>query len=729
MNTPNERNRGQLRVVTQDTRKVAPGADPQGLFAPGERIPGAGVRVVRVAGTGGFGVVYECDDTELDIPVAVKLLHAAAASSPEAARVFRDESRALAKINSEHVVGVRRFGFTSEPSPRPFIVMFKLEGHTLLDALSNYGRFDQIDTVVYGIHMAIGLAAAHHAGLVHRDLKPANVFLCKGIDPVTGKPITVAKLLDFGIARAASSGAPDSARLPIICSHPYCGPEQYQGRAHAQTDIYSLGVILFLMITREHPLGNFASDREWVQAKLVTKPKPQLVNEVLREMNLLRSEKKGKIPLVDPELEDLIDRSLSYDPADRPGTAEAVVRQLEVVLERLKAAKQAEEDARRRQKGLKPARGAATVPEPPTWMQKRVTEEYARSRQVVPEDEPETVQSLREVESQLERSKAIEQALLGIEPDHPLLTDAEVAAIVAGRHGAHRAPTDRFPRDVSKSIRQELILAGSTLESPQAAQRNARKWSTAGARVILAPDNTPIMEGAPRMPDLDPPDEDYRFRQRRGFTVANQALVTLPLTGVWRWRRAIRNFLEDEVFYPEKGKHWRVTLFVFSCAFAGTILVVVVATLVSWARPSPPLAASAEPAPAPSASGAPIIPTSTIAAASAAPAATMLPPPAFSVPVPAPVVAAPSGATPAASARAAGHGVPNSGPVAAHSATTAPAVVPAAAPAPAPTASGKYWYLLDAVATPSASAKPGAPPAKPSAAPSAAVPYMSPSID
>jgi len=724
-NTPNEQKRGKLRVVTQDTRKVQHGQEP-GLFEPGEEIAGTNLRVSRVIGTGGFGVVYECDDTELDIPVAVKLLHTTAAASPEAQRVFREESRALAKINSPHVVGVRRFGITAEASPRPFLVMFKLEGHTLLDALTHYGRFDQIDTVVYGIHMAKGLAAAHHAGLVHRDVKLANVFLETGVDPVSGKAITVAKLLDFGIARAASTGAPDSARLPIICSHPYCGPEQYHGRAYPQTDIYSLGVILFLMLTREHPLGNIAADRDWVRAKLVTRPKPQLVNEVIAELNLLRSEARGKIPVVDPELEELIDRCLSYEPADRPGTAEAVVRALELVRERLNAAKEAAEEAKRRQKGQKPGRGAATVPEPPEWMNKRITAEFERSRQAVPHDEPETVQSFREVESKLERSKAIERALLGMTPDHPPLTDSQVAAILAGATNGPTAAPARTAGpartakpstdDVANGVRQQLMLAGSTLESPQAAQRNARKWSTAGARVVFAPDNTPVMEGAPRFPELPPADQDYQHRQKRGFTAAKQDLVVLPLAGPWGWRSRAAAFLKTHVFKPARGQHWRVVAIVVPLAFSLTVVGVVAVKLSLARAPAPAVSAEALPSPSPPAASPAPVP---------APQAPVAPSPAASA------AEAPHGTpgAPPAVATKATHGGPKSGPGPSEPTTTAPVVsppVPKAAAPVVPAASCKYCYLIE-----ESSARAPAPPAPSASAHPAPVPslYISPTVN
>ena len=483
--------------------------------------------------------------------------------------VFKEESRALAKLDSEHIVRVRRFGVTQEAIPRPFLVMFKLEGHTLLDALATLGRFSEADTVLYGIHIGLGLATAHAAGLVHRDIKPANIFLSKRKDPITGAWVTMATILDFGIARAASSGSPDSARLPVICSHPYCCPTQYQGRAFPQSDLYALGVTMFLMLTRDHPLGNIVSDREWVRAKLVDRPKPQLVNEVIRELNLLRGPKKQKIALVDPELEDLLDRCLAYDPEDRPGTAEAFVRSLEIIHERIKARREAEEDATLTQQGFTPApRGAKTVPEPYEWMRKRVSAEIARSGQGLPGGEPEVVETPEEATERLERSRAIEQAVAGLPLDSPPLTDAEVEAIRAGRG-------ERAPQTVPKDVRQHLVLAGSTLESPQAAQRSMRKHSTSGGRVTFAlgADKTPVM--APDLlPQMQPREPAVQNSQRRGFTAANSSLVELPVSRLWLWKERAAALLRD-VKRPKRGKHWRSIALFVSAGFAlATALVV-----------------------------------------------------------------------------------------------------------------------------------------------------------
>lgn len=715
--------------MTAATRNVKPSAPNGAVFEPGDVIPGAGLQVLRVLGEGGFGIVFECMDLELGIPVAVKLLRTNAGTSPEVVAVFKEESRALAKLDSEHIVRVRRFGVTQESIPRPFLVMFKLEGHTLLDALATLGRFSEADTVLYGIHIGLGLATAHAAGLVHRDIKPANIFLSKRKDPITGAWVTMATILDFGIARAASSGAPDSARLPVICSHPYCCPTQYQGRAFPQSDLYALAVTMFLMLTRDHPLGNIVSDREWVRAKLVDRPKPQLVNEVIRELNLLRGPKKQKIALVDPELEDLLDRCLAYDPEDRPGTAEAFVRSLEIIHERIKARREAEEDATLTQQGFTPApRGAKTVPEPYEWMRKRVSAEIARSRQALPAGEPEVVETVEDATERLERSRAIEQAVAGLPLDSPPLTDAEVEAIRAG-HGA------RAPQTVPKDVRQQLVLAGSTLESPQAAQRSMRKHSTSSGRVTFAlgADKTPVM--APgllphvqphdaRSAANDPRQTAAQHSQRRGFTAANSSLVELPVSRLWLWKERAAALLRD-VGRPKRGKHWRSVALFVSAGFAlATALVVLGVSL--WH--SVGASATAEPKASGPVASPPALPAASPSAAFAAAVSVQSALPAPSTnPVPvatvAPAATVASGS--ATSLAPAAHGgpasragvapdSPKSGPTPSQPSTSAPAG-PVPPSSPPPMASCKFCYLIDGTPTPPP--PPPATSAKPKAAP------------
>ena len=703
--TPHQRAPGHLQAVTADRPRAQTPPPGVVLFQPGDLIPGADLKVVRKLGEGGFGVVYECQDLHLEIPVAVKLLTTNARTSPELVTVFKEESRALAKLDSEHIVRVRRFGVTQEAFPRPFLVMFKLDGHTLLDALANLGRFSEADTVLYGIHIGMGLAAAHAAGLVHRDIKPANIFLSKRTDPITGRSLTFATILDFGIARAASSGSPDSARLPVICSHPYCCPTQYEGRAYPQSDLYALAVTLFLMLTRDHPLGNYSSDRDWVRAKLVQRPKPQLVNEVIRELNLLRGVKKGKIPLVDSELEDLLDRCLAYDPEDRPGTAEAFVRSLEIIHERIKARSEADEDATLTEQGIKPApRGARTVPEPPEWMRKRVAAEVSRSKEAMSASPPEVFESEDEANERLQRSTAIEALVTGLPLDSPPLTDAEVEAIRAGAQGRPQT----LPNDVS----QQLMIAGSTLQSPQAAQRMVKKWSTAGARVTFEPgaDKTPVMVDAPALPAM-PPAAPHE-RQRRGFTVARGSVIELPLSGFFEWKARAAVFIDRQIFHPASGTHWRVVALVVSTMFALTAGAVAFGL---WLR-APSGSAIAEPAGAPGAGSVAAVISPPLLLSSAVPSTPPVVAPAVEpgrvqepVAVPA-VVPAPGHAPPNA---------PKSGPSGGPSVTSARAAAPlpaAATPAvPSPTASCRFCYLLDEPKAPSPapSASPSGPPPKP----------------
>ena len=214
---------------------------------PGEILAGK-YRVERVLGAGGMGVVVSALHLELDQRVAVKFLLAQIAS-PEAVARFVREARAAVKIRSEHVARVIDVGRLGDGAP--YMVMEYLEGRDLAAQLT-HGPLPIEDAVDYVIQAADAMAEAHAEGIVHRDLKPANLFLTWRSD---GAPVI--KVLDFGISKLQT---PDSelslTRTSAVMGSPvYMSPEQARAvhSVDARTDIWSLGIILFELVSGRTP--------------------------------------------------------------------------------------------------------------------------------------------------------------------------------------------------------------------------------------------------------------------------------------------------------------------------------------------------------------------------------------------------------------------------------------------------------------------------------------------
>ena len=205
----------------------------------------AGYELVAFIGAGGMGQVYKAHDSNLDRPVALKLLPAQLAHDPDRLRRFRAEARAASSLNHPHILVVHDFG---DFNGRPFIVTEFVDGQNLRERI-NAGPVAVKDAVAITTQAAGALAAAHARGIVHRDIKPENVML---------RPDGYVKVLDFGLARHATAEdvgtMPASAPGMLIGTLRYMSPEQSLGHAvGASSDVFSLGLVLFEMIAGRHP--------------------------------------------------------------------------------------------------------------------------------------------------------------------------------------------------------------------------------------------------------------------------------------------------------------------------------------------------------------------------------------------------------------------------------------------------------------------------------------------
>jgi eukaryotic-like serine/threonine-protein kinase len=192
-------------------------------------------------GAGGMSTVYRSLDQTLQRPVAIKLMNREVASDSDQLERFRREARAVAQLSHPHIVGVIDAG---EDEGRPYIVFEYVEGETLKERIRHQGRLPVAEAVAYAIEVARALGAAHARHIVHRDVKPQNVLIDE-----EGS----AKVTDFGIARTLDEeGLTADGR--VLGTTDYVSPEQALGQhVTGQSDLYSLGVVLYEMLTGEVP--------------------------------------------------------------------------------------------------------------------------------------------------------------------------------------------------------------------------------------------------------------------------------------------------------------------------------------------------------------------------------------------------------------------------------------------------------------------------------------------
>ncbi|HET6268094.1 MAG TPA: protein kinase, partial [Acidobacteriota bacterium] len=204
-------------------------------------------QIIRELGRGAMGVVYKAHDPIIEREVAIKAIHLAFPVSSDDRQVyfhrFYREAKAAGKLNHPNIVTIYDVDEDKETST-PFIVMEYLEGTTLQEIVSNGMLLPIEDTSNIIMQVADALTYAHHEGIVHRDIKTANVLILRGMK---------AKIMDFGIARMESSELTRSGQY--VGTPNYMSPEQVSGngKIDGRSDLFSLGVIFYLLLTGERP--------------------------------------------------------------------------------------------------------------------------------------------------------------------------------------------------------------------------------------------------------------------------------------------------------------------------------------------------------------------------------------------------------------------------------------------------------------------------------------------
>ena len=269
--------------------------------------------VERCIGEGGMGRVYRARQLVLDKPVVLKVLHQELLSDARTVARFQREARAASRLNHPNSINILDFGVAEDGEL--FIAMEYVDGHDLHHLLTNEWPLPEPRIIRIVSQVLSALADAHSAGVIHRDLKPENVM----VEPRRGGESDVVKVLDFGIAKIVDTAeaGPALTRAGFVCGTPeYMSPEQAKGAPlDARSDLYSVGVLLFQLVTRRLP---FEADTAIGYAtKHLSEPPPP--------------PSRFRPGGCSPEMEHLILHALAKDPTARPQTAEAFLEELETL--------------------------------------------------------------------------------------------------------------------------------------------------------------------------------------------------------------------------------------------------------------------------------------------------------------------------------------------------------------------------------------------------------------
>ena len=265
-----------------------------------QKIIGNRYQIMESIGTGGMAEVYKAFDTFLNREVAVKILRAQYTDDEGFVSRFRQEAQSAARLIHPNIVNVYDVGRDDDSY---YIIMEYVKGRTLKELISAEGALDPMTAVIIAHGIASALKHAHSRGIIHCDIKPHNILLDENNNP---------KVADFGIARAITT-ATMTYTASVVGSVHYLSPEQVRGeKVSAQSDLYSLGILLFEMLTGCLP---YTAESPVAVALMHVRERMPLVREV-----------NAKVPLV---LEKIVAKALAKDKEERYASADEFLQDLE----------------------------------------------------------------------------------------------------------------------------------------------------------------------------------------------------------------------------------------------------------------------------------------------------------------------------------------------------------------------------------------------------------------
>ena len=262
-----------------------------------------GYRIEGLIAVGGMGEVFRARDVALDRRVALKMVSRAVYREPTFVARFEREARAASAISHPNVAQIHAFGTWNG---RPYFVMEYVEGRSLADIVRRDGRRSGSAAIDLVRQAAEGLRAASRCSVIHRDVKPANLVL-----DAAGR----VKLVDFGLART-DAGSSEVSRADMILGTPaYMSPEQALGQqVDLRTDIYSLGATFYFLLAGEPPFGGDTP-----------------IAVMMRHVDATARPIRDLNPLVPEPVAAVLERMMAKDPADRYGSWDEVVADLDVL--------------------------------------------------------------------------------------------------------------------------------------------------------------------------------------------------------------------------------------------------------------------------------------------------------------------------------------------------------------------------------------------------------------